>query len=51
MNELSEKPKVVIKTNTIRMLTQDKRITIQEAPKIIVSQKIRKKQIVNIYLI
>lgn len=51
MKELSEKPKVVIKTNTIRMLAQGKIITIQEAPKIIVSQKIRKKQLVNIYLI
>ena len=51
MKKLSEKPKVAIKINTIRMLSQGKRITVQEATKIIVSQKIHKKQIVNIYLI
>lgn len=51
MKQLSEKPKVVIKTHTIQMRAQGKRIAIAATPKIAVPKKARKKQSVNIYLL
>lgn len=51
MKELSEKPKTVIKTHTIRMRAQGQRISVVVAPKIVVPKKAHKKQIVNIYLL
>ncbi|MFQ5573549.1 MAG: hypothetical protein ACE5EJ_04805 [Nitrosopumilaceae archaeon] len=51
MKQLSEKPQVVIKTQTIKIRAQGKRISTSITPEIVVPEKIPKKQLVNIYLI
>ncbi|MFB5645330.1 MAG: hypothetical protein ACE5R3_01885 [Nitrosopumilaceae archaeon] len=51
MKQLSEKPRLIIKTRTIKIPAHGKIIPTPIAPKISIPNKIYKKQLVNIYLI
>lgn len=51
MKELTQEPKVAIKTYTIKMRAHAEGIIIADSPKIVIPKRIRKKQSVNIYLL
>jgi len=51
MKQLSEKPKAVVKTHSLKMRAQGQLISISAQPQITIPRNTSKKQFVNIYLI
>jgi len=51
MKELSEKPNIVIKTHSLKMRAQGKKVEVPVAQRLIITRKTRKKQSVNFYVL
>ncbi|KAG2472445.1 MAG: hypothetical protein NPMRTH4_2010012 [Nitrosopumilales archaeon] len=51
MKQLSEKPKAIVKTHSLKMRAQEHWISISAQPQITIRRNTSKKQLVNIYLL